>query len=330
VARHPWVAKADTDLRWGIRLDVGDGRLDQLLVAGRAVEGLGFDGCFVCDHPSVHADPWICLASLAGVTERVRLGPVVSCVGYRHPAFLARLAADVDSISHGRLILGLGIGWLKPEFEAFGARFDSATMRYAALEESLATISGMWGTQAYAFTGKHRQTGPLRIQAPPQKPRPPLMIGGSGEKKTLRLVAQYADACNVDDIGHTKQGIVRIGGLEQIERKFSVLRRYCEEIGRPYDEVLRTHFTLRLVLARDESTAAAKATATNQLSSGSAATRRAQPSAFMTGTPGQVSEYYQALADIGVQYFVIHIDSYDIETIELLAREVVPRVTMRS
>ena len=329
MARHPWVAEADNGLRWGIQLVLGDEGLGRLLDAGRTVEALGFDGCYIFDHPSIQADPWVCIAALAGVTERVRLGSVVNCVGYRHPSLLARMAADVDNLSHGRLMLGLGIGWLKPEFEAFGVDYDSVPARFKALEEALEIISGVWGPEKFAYIGSRYQIGPLQITPPPvQQPRPPLMIGGSGEKTTLRLVAKYADACNVNDVGQTERGQERLGGPELIAHKYDVIRGYCDEIGRPYDEILRTHFTLRLVIARDERAVADKIAAIDRVKSGSPGTRRALPSAFMTGTPEQVAAYYQSLADVGTQYLVMQVDSGDVETMELLAREVVPRVTM--
>ena len=328
MARHPWVAEADHGLRWGVQLVLGDEGIGRLLDAGRQVEALGFDGCFIFDHPAIQADPWICLAALAGVTERVRLGSAVNCVLYRHPAMTARMAADLDNISRGRLVLGLGIGWLKPEFEGFGVEFAPAPRRFAALEEALEIIPGVWGPEKFAYAGEHYTIGPLQVTPPPvQQPRPPLLIGGSGEKKSLRLVAQYADACNVNDVGHTERGLERLGGPELIAHKYEVLRGYCEEIGRSFDEILRSHFTLRLVLGPDERAVAEKVAAIGQAGSGSPATRRAQPSAFMTGTPEQVTRYYQSLADVGTQYFIIQIDSGDTETIELLAREVVPNVT---
>jgi alkanesulfonate monooxygenase SsuD/methylene tetrahydromethanopterin reductase-like flavin-dependent oxidoreductase (luciferase family) len=237
------------------------------------------------------------------------------------------MTADLDTISRGRFMLGLGIGWLKPEFEAFGARYDPPSERFAALEEALEIIPGVWGPEKFAYMGEHYQIGPLRVTPPPvQQPRPPLMIGGSGEKQSLRLVAKYADACNVNDVAHTDRGLERVGGPELIAHKFDVVRRYCEEFGRPFHEVLRTHFTLRLVLGPDDATVARKVEAIGQAGSGSPATRRAQPSAFMTGTPERVTAYYQSLADVGAQYFVIQVDSGDTETLELLAREVVPRV----
>jgi alkanesulfonate monooxygenase SsuD/methylene tetrahydromethanopterin reductase-like flavin-dependent oxidoreductase (luciferase family) len=329
VARHPWVAEADNGIRWAVQVVLGDEGLGRLLDVGRRVEALGFDGCFIFDHPAIQADPWICLAALAGVTERVRLGSLVNCVPYRHPAYLARLAADLDNISRGRLLLGLGVGWLKPEFEAFGVNYDPLPERYAALEEALEIIPGVWGPEKFAFIGQHYQMGPLQITPPPvQQPRPPLLIGGSGEKQTLRLVARYADACNISNTAHTKNGVERIGGPELIAHKLDVIRGYCEEFGRPYDEILRTQFTLRLVLAENEHAVADKLADMAKAVSGSPGTRRAHPSAFVTGTPEQVADYYQSMADVGIQYFTVQIDSGDTETIELLAREVMPRVTI--
>ena len=331
MARHPWVAEADNGLRWGIQLVLGDEGLPRLLDAGHQVEALGFDGCYIFDHPSIQADPWMCISALAGVTERVRLGTIVNCVGYRHPAYLARLAADVDTISRGRLLLGLGIGWLKPEFEALGVNFDPPAERFAALEEALEIIPGVWGPEKFAYVGRYYQMGLVRITPPPiQQPRPPLLIGGSGEKQTLRLVAKYADACNVNDVGHTENGLERLGGPELIEHKFDVLRGHCDDIGRPYDEILRTHFTLRLVIGPDDRAVADKMAAIDSRPSGSPGTRRAQPSAFMTGTPERMIAYYQSLADVGAQYFIMQVDSSDTETLELLANEVVPNVSMRS
>jgi hypothetical protein len=115
-----------------------------------------------------------------------------------------------------------------------------------------------------------------------------------------------------------------------IGHKFEVLRGYCDEFDRPYDEILRTHFTLRLLIGPSDRAAAEKMAEIDSRPSGSPGTRRAQPSAFMTGTPERMVEYYQSLADVGAQYFVMQVDASDTETLELLALEVVPNVTMRA
>lgn len=326
MARHPWVAAADGGVRFGLQVVIGEEGLPGLLEAGRLVDRLGFDGLFVFDHPALQADPWVALSALAAVTERVRLGSVVNCVPYRHPAMLARLAADLDNLSAGRLMLGLGIGWFQGEFRAFEVPFRPAPERFAALEEALAIVQGAWGEERFSFRGEHYGVEGLRVAPPPvQRPRPPIMIGGNGERVTLRLVARHADACNVSELVDRGNGQEAVGGVETIGRKLEALRRHCADLGRPEDEVLRTHFTLQLVLARSEGEAAAK-WARLAAASTSPATRRAQPSAAVVGTPGRVAEHYRMLAEAGIQYFVVQLDASDRETIGLLAGEVVPLV----
>jgi alkanesulfonate monooxygenase SsuD/methylene tetrahydromethanopterin reductase-like flavin-dependent oxidoreductase (luciferase family) len=300
--------------------------MDGLLERGRLVEELGFDGLFVFDHPAIQADPWVCLSALVGVTERVRLGSVVNCVSYRHPALLARMAADLDVLSRGRLMLGLGIGWLKSEFRAFDVPFAPAPERHAALTEALAIVDGLWRGEPFSFEGMHYRVGDLQIAPPAQRPRPPIVIGGNGERVTLKLVARHADACNVSELQDRGNGQEAVGGAETIRRKLDALARHCDDAGRPYEEVLRTHFTLKLVLAPTAERAAAKLAAQRASPSASPATRRAQPSAFVVGAPERVAAHYRSLVEAGVQYFVVQLDATDRETLELLAGEVAPNV----
>lgn len=326
MSRHPWVAAADEGVRFGLQLVIGQDGLPGLLESGQLVDSLGFDGLFVFDHPALQADPWVALSALAVVTERVRLGSVVNCVPYRHPAMLARLAADLDTLSAGRLMLGLGIGWWQGEFRALDVPFRPAPERFAALEEALAIIHGAWGEERFSFTGEHYTVDGLQVVPPPvQHPPPPIMIGGNGEAVTLKLVARHADACNISELKDRGNGQEKVGGVETIERKLDALRRHCATVGRPEDEILRTHFTLQLVLAQGEEEAAAKRTRLAAAST-SPATRRAQPSAAVAGTPERVAAHYQALRDVGIQYFVVQLDASDHETIELLAAEVMPRL----
>lgn len=326
MARHPWVAAADQGVRFGVQAVLGPGAMDGLLETGRLVESLGFDGLFVFDHPAIQADPWVCLSALAGVTERVRLGSVVNCVPYRHPALLARMATDLDAVSRGRLMLGLGIGWLQSEFRAFDVPFAPAPARHAALVEALAIVERAWTGDPFSFAGEHHRVEDLRVAPPVQRPRPPIMIGGNGEQVTLKLVARHADACNVSELQDRGNGQEAVGGVETIRRKLDALDRHCAAAGRPADEVLRTHFTLKLVLAPTEAAAAAKLAAQRADASASPATRRAQSSAIVCGTPEKVAAHYRALVEIGVQYFVVQLDAADRETLELLAGEVAPRV----
>ncbi|HEU0113767.1 MAG TPA: LLM class flavin-dependent oxidoreductase [Thermomicrobiales bacterium] len=327
MARNPWVAKAGAGVRWGVQLVLGETGLATLLERGRLIDSLGLDGVYIFDHPSLQADPWSCLSALAAVTGRVTLGSVVNCAGYRHPAMLARLAADVDNLSQGRLLLGVGIGWLEPEFRAFGVPFTPPADRYAALEEALAIVEGGWGPEKFSFTGEHYQVEGLRISPPPvQQPRPPLMIGGSGEQRTLRLVARYADACNISEAEPAAEGMDNAARAAIIRRKLDALRRHCAALDRPYDDILRSHFTLKLVIAASDAAADEKLDRLLASPSTSPATRRAPRSAFAVGGPQTIIRRYQALVDAGIQYFVVQVDSDDIETLELLAREAAPRV----
>jgi len=330
MARHPWVAAGDDRLRWGVQLVVGADALGSLVDTGRMVEDFGYDGLFIFDHPAIHADPWVCLSALAAATTRVRLGSAVNCIGYRHPAYLARLAADLDNLSGGRLVLGLGIGWLAPEFAAFDIPFKSAKERFAAFAEALAIIPGVWGPERFSYEGEHYRVAELRIQPPPvQQPRPPVMIGGSGEHVTLRFVAKYADACNVSNTVSIDGKVGDGGGATLVKQRLDALRRHCDDLDRPYDEVLRTHFTIKLAIARTEADLAEKVERQAARPSTSPGTRRTLPSAFVTGTPDQVVAHYQAIADTGIQYFIAQVESTDHETLELLATEVMPRVDGR-
>ena len=330
MARHPWVAQADERVRWSVQMVLGADGLGRLTETARLVEQLGIDGFYIFDHPTLQADPWTCLSAVAAVTSRVDLGSVVNCVPYRHPAMLARLAADVDNLSNGRFVLGLGIGWLVPEFAALGAAHTPHADRFAALEEAWAIIQGAWGPEKFAFHGEHYATEGLRVQPPPvRQPRPPLLIGGSGEQRSLRLVARLAEACNITEVEHTPAGMADAGGPAIIRHKLDVLRRHCEAEGRDPDEILRTHFRIKLVIAPTESAANAKLEHLLALPSTSPGTRRAQRSAFTVGTPDQVVRHYQALVDAGIQAFFAQVDSEDEETLHLLAAEVMPRVGYR-
>ncbi|HET7094154.1 MAG TPA: LLM class flavin-dependent oxidoreductase, partial [Thermomicrobiales bacterium] len=298
MAPNPWVAKADEGVRWAVQLVLGETGLATLLERGRLIDSLGLDGVFIFDHPSLQADPWSCLSALAAVTGRVTLGSAVNCVGYRQPAMLSRLAADVDNLSQGRLMLGVGIGWLEPEFRAFGVPFTPPADRYAALEEALAIVEGGWGPEKFSFSGEHYQVEGLRITPPPvQQPRPPLMIGGSGEQRTLRLVARYADACNISEAEPAAEGMDDEARAVIIRHKLDILRRHCADVGRPYDDILRSHFTLKLVVAETDAAADAKLDRLLASPSTSPATRRAARSAFAVGGPDTIIRRYQALVD---------------------------------
>jgi alkanesulfonate monooxygenase SsuD/methylene tetrahydromethanopterin reductase-like flavin-dependent oxidoreductase (luciferase family) len=297
-----------------------------LVETARLVEQLGYDGLFIFDHPAEHPDPWVLLSGLATVTERVTLGSVVNCIYYRHPAYLARMAADLDNLSGGRLMLGLGNGWLESEFRALGAPFRPIPERQAGLEEALTIIEGVWGPVPFSFAGTQFQTEAMQVLPPPlQQPRPPIMIGGSGERRALRQVARLADACNISEPA-PDTGIAPAEALAYLQRKLDALRRHCAEVGRPEDEVLRTHHILSLVMAPTEAERAAKLTRITAMRPASPGLRNRGPAARLSASSAELVDYFRARVAIGFQYFVIQVDASDHETLTLLATEVTPHV----
>ena len=285
-----------------------------------AADSLGLDAFFIGDHPAYAPDAWLHLGVLAVQTSTIRLGSVVLCAGYRPPVLNARLAADLDNLSGGRVILGLGHGWNAKEFAQLGLPYPPVPERQAALEETVQIIRGVWGPQPFTFHGKHHSTVEEQVTPPPiQQPGPPLILAGSGEKRALRLVAKYADACNFGS-GHAT-GLVRTA--DDVRRKNAILDNYCRDKGRDPGTVLRSHFTSWLMLAPTEAEAIAKRDRyyPNGLN-------EEQQYSRVVGTPEQVAAYYQGLVDAGLQYFVVQIlDATDLETVELLANELVPRVS---
>jgi alkanesulfonate monooxygenase SsuD/methylene tetrahydromethanopterin reductase-like flavin-dependent oxidoreductase (luciferase family) len=321
-APHPWVVERRDRVTFGIQAmarpdDPRPG--ERVIAAGRLADQLGLDAVYISDHPARTTECWTHLAALATMTERVRLGSVVNCVLYRHPIMTARLATDLDHLSRGRVMLGLGIGWDVPEFGELGIPYPPTPQRQAALIEALEVMAGVWGDEPFSYSGKHYQVTNARITpGPTEQPHPPLMIAGAGERVSLRQVARYADACN---FGPSPQ----IGGVltpDDVRHKYAVLKRHCNEAGRPYENILRTHFTPWLMIAETEARAQAKLARyyPNGLT-------EMQQYSRIYGSPEQVAAYYQSMADAGVQHFVCQSqDAADTETIQLLAEEVAPRV----
>ena len=198
-------------------------------------------GGWLFDHfyPIMTDDPsgpcfegWTALAYLAGVTERLRLGLMVSGNTYRHPAVLANMCATIDVASGGRLDIGIGAAWNELEHEAYGIPFPSVGRRMDALDEACAVLDTLLRERESNFEGEHyRLTGAWCEPKPTQRPRPPFVIGGGGEKRTLRIVARWADHWNYP--GDTAEGL---------RQKLDVLRARCEEIGRDPAEIeVSTH-----------------------------------------------------------------------------------------
>ena len=264
---------------------------------GRAAEAAGFASLWVMDHffqiemigraEEPMLEGYTALSFLAPITERVRLGTLVTGVIYRHPGILVKTATTLDVLSRGRAYLGIGAGWFEREAVGLGVPFPPLKERFERLEEALQIAHQMWSGKIAPYTGKHYQLAEtLNSPQPISKPHPPIMIGGSGEKKTLRLVAQYADACN----------LYAFQDPEPVRAKLAVLRQHCEAVGRSFDEIEKT------------------AIGAFDLGSGGMSAQHA-------------IEYCRSLSDAGIQHFIISLPRvHEITPIDLIAKEVIPAV----
>ena len=210
----------------------------QLAEIGRTADEAGFASIWVMDHffqieyvgavEEPMLEGYSALSYLAGVTERAKLGTLVTGVIYRHPGILIKTVTTLDVLSGGRAYLGIGASWFEREARGLGVPFPSVSERFERLEETLRIAKQMWSGEVAPYHGEHYHLAEaLNSPAALSEPHPPIMVGGMGEKKTLRLVARYADACN----------LFAYAGKDVLRHKLDVLQRHCEDIGRDYEEI---------------------------------------------------------------------------------------------
>jgi F420-dependent oxidoreductase-like protein len=281
-------------------------------------EALGFHSIWLYDHfhtvptpaQEVTFECWTSTAALARDTKRVRIGQMVTCNSYRNPALLAKMASTVDVLSHGRLVLGIGAGWYEHEYRAYGYTYPGTRERLQRLGEAIQVILAMWTQDEAIFEGTYYQVrGAINQPKGAQKPHIPLLIGGGGEKVTLRLVAQYGDACNVG------------GDIANIKHKFAVLKQHCEELGRDYTSIRRTTLIDYCAIAETEEAALAKLTPAEL--SDLEELRQTQ----LIGTPAMIRQRLAEFEEAGVQELIIRfVDATGLESIRLFARECMPEV----
>src|SRR5919201_1668926 len=224
------------------------------------------------------------MAALAEHTTRVRVAILVPGVAYRHPAVAANMAATIDHISGGRAEYGIGAGWFEKEHEQYGIRFPRLGVRMDMLDESCRVLRGLWSEERFSFTGEHYRLEDAQMSPKPLQARLPLIIGGAGEKRTLRIVAEHADVWNTG-----------LGELETFRHKLDVLARHCEDVGRDPGEI-RKSLTFRAVLAED---AAALERRRRE------ATLPLEPSRVLFVTPEQLVERMLPFAELGAGDFLL-------------------------
>ncbi|HEX8217719.1 MAG TPA: TIGR03560 family F420-dependent LLM class oxidoreductase [Chloroflexia bacterium] len=253
------------------------------------------------------------LSYAAALTERVKLGALVTGVTYRHPGILVKTATTLDVLSGGRAYLGLGAAWKDDEHAALGVPYPPQQERFELLEETLQVAHMMWqGEQGERapFEGKHlRLAETLNSPQSLQRPRPPIMLGGSGEQKTFRFIARYADACNVIII--TDRGADYMRGVPYAERKYAALRQRCEEEGRPYEELEKTTLS-GVIVTRDGKRP-------------EGAFPSVEEQAILT--PSQAIEYFHALAEAGTDHAIFNTAAMHLPgALDIWAEEIIPAV----
>lgn len=308
---HPWAAEASTRVRFGVEtVAMPDWGATRAFV--QAIEGYGFDSLWVPDHPmATGSATWTHLAAFATVTERIRLGPLVACVSYANPVVLARATADIDLISAGRAVLGLGSGDMPHEFGQMGVQWTATPHRQAALAEALQVIHPLLRGDTITFAGEHFSAEGAVLVPPPVQPWIPILVAGGGEKTTLRFAAQYADASNIGAVSWA-------GGAftpDDAKRKFLVLDGHLADAGRPTETVLRSGL-LAAFIAEDRVAAQAKFAA---LPPFMAAFFEQLP---VVGTPEDAVRRVRAMVEAGFRYVIFVVMPGDEETLRLLAEHV--------
>jgi len=277
-------------------------------------EALGFDSIWLFDHfhtvptptQEVTFECWTSTAALARDTQRVHIGQMVTCNGYRNPALLAKMASTVDTLSHGRLDFGIGAGWHEHEYLAYGYDYPDAPERLRHLREAVQVILAMWTQDEAVFEGKYYHVrGAINQPKGVQKPHIPLLIGGGGEQVTLKLVAQYGDACNV---GHLD--------VEGLEHKFSIRKKHCDEVGRDYNSIRRTVLFNCAIAETDEEAMAKSKPFQRNIPSG-----RIREQALV-GTPDVIRKRLEEIEQAGAQEIILYMpDSAQLEAVRMFARE---------
>jgi len=277
-------------------------------------EALGFDSIWLFDHfhtvptptQEVTFECWTSTAALARDTQRVHIGQMVTCNGYRNPALLAKMASTVDTLSHGRLDFGIGAGWYEHEYLAYGYDYLDAPERLRHLREAVQVILAMWTQDEAVFEGKYYHVrGAINQPKGVQKPHIPLLIGGGGEQVTLKLVAQYGDACN---LGHLD--------VEGLEHKFSILKKHCDEVGRDYNSIRRTVLFNCAIAETDEEAMAKSRPFQRNIPSG-----RIREQALV-GTPDVIRKRLEEIEQAGAQEIILYMpDSARLEAVRMFARE---------
>ncbi len=294
-----------------------------LIQVAQVAEEAGFDAIFFNDHFVTFPEPtrnnvfdcWTAMAAIATNTYRIRLGTLVSPIGYRHPAVLAKIVTTLDYASGGRVIFGIGAGWYDVEYQMFGITYPPPRERIERMKEAIEYIQMLWTEDIANYNGKYFKLKNAIFEPKPlQKPFPPLLVGGSGRKKTLRIVAEHADASNFS------------GSVENVNELNDLLDKYIEEVGRNPSDVLRT---VNLLIHIDETTDRAVLKA--KLYKNNHPRKHVREMSWeeyqkdrLIGTPEQVLEQIENYIEAGMEYAIFIIpDMFDDKILRFIGDEII-------
>jgi F420-dependent oxidoreductase-like protein len=312
----------------GWRMDLADvadpvEKFETMSRCAREAEKAGFDAIWLYDHFHTVPTPqletvfecWTSMAALARDTSTVKLGQMVTCNSYRPPSLLAKMASGVDVMSRGRLILGIGAGWYENEYQAYGYEYPETPERLRMLREALQVIKAMWTQDRADFAGQYYQLrGAINEPKPVQKPHPPIWIGGGGEKVTLKLVAQYGDACNFN------------ADVATVRHKLNVLREHCETVGRDYDSITKT-VEFYTILGDQSEIDRVVADTARRARVDEAFVRSWHP---LAGDAKRIAQIIGDYVEAGIDYFIVNVpNAFEGGVISRFAEEVFPRVGFR-
>lgn len=280
--------------------------------AAQAVDGLGYHSVWFNDHlygvpmPMIPImEAWTALSAVGAVTDKVELGTLVTPIGFRNPAMLAKMVATLDNISNGRVIVGLGSGWFAQEFSGYGIDFPPVQDRLRQLGEGIQLMRRMWSEEQVGFAGRYFTTDEVYCAPKPVR-QPPILIGGGGERVLLKLAAKHADIWNNLAVN-----------LEQLAHKAGVLLRHCEAVGRD-PATLRISQQTMVVIGSDEADAQSKQQKAQRIYGG-------HMGSGIAGTPQQCIDQIEALAAQGCSLIMIEFFGKDIaEPAQLFAETVMP------
>jgi F420-dependent oxidoreductase-like protein len=295
-------------------------QFEAMINVARVAEEGNWDSVWVYDHfhtvptPEIETtfECWTATTALARATSRVKVGQMVGCNGYRNPALYAKIASTVDVASHGRLLAGIGAGWYEHEWKAYGYPWVDTPVRMGMFREAVQIVHKMWTEVRPAFAGKYYSIDGAINEPKSAKPgrKIPLWIGGGGEQVTLKLVAQYGDACNVGG-----------GNAEVCQQKLEVLKGHCETVGRDYGAITKsTSLWVHLIEPGDDPDKATASSRGNQ-------SYEQYAKLFIVGSTEDVARRVEQIAHTDIDYVIVYVarSAYEPDLIRTVDQEVVAR-----